>query len=255
MSGRPQFRQLADLLRERILSGELAPGAQLPTQDVLAATHGLSITTVREAINVLRSEGHVEPVRGRGVYVRTKPLVRTLSSARYADQLAHLAAGEPPGEPAFAVDHGVALADITYECDFGEVEASAVVAGLFGIEPGTLVYARHMLMRVKDRAEQIRQSWHPLDIVKGTPMADPSIQPRPGGVIAELAELGVKITSVDENVSARMPLPDEARELRVYGGVPVFVVTRVGRADHRVVEVAEMVLPGDRIALHYRLDF
>lgn len=254
MSGRPHFRQLADLLRDRILSGELAPGDVLPTQATLAAEHDLSVTTIREAIDVLRSEGLVESVRGKGVFVRTRPPVRKHSSARYADQLARLDAGEPPGESAFAIDHGVTLADITYDCDFGETEAPAFVAELFGIEPGALVFARHMVMRVKGRAEQIRQSWHPLDLVGGTPMTDPTRQPWPGGVIAELAELGVKITAVDEDIRARMPLPDEAYVLRIYGGVPVFVVTRVGHADHRVVEVAEMVLPADRIELHYRLD-
>lgn len=256
MSGRPQFRQLADLLRGQILDGTFGPGEGLPTQESLAAEYGLSVTTIRQAVDLLRREGLVESIRGRGVFVRTRPPVRTISAGRYAAQLAKLKAGESPGAPAFAVDHGVGLDEIEYECDFAEAVPPVGVADLLEVEHGTPVFARHMNMRLKDQrnAEQIRHSWHPLDLVAGTPMTDPSLQPREGGVIAELAALGVTVTSIDEDVAVRMPTPEESYVMRVQGGVPVIIVTRVSRAGTRVVEVAEMTMPGDRIELHYRTE-
>ena len=54
---RALYRQLADLLRERIRSGELAAGALLPAEGTLGQQYGLGRDAVRSALAVLRSEG------------------------------------------------------------------------------------------------------------------------------------------------------------------------------------------------------
>lgn len=64
------FRQLADLLRDRITSGDLAPGASLPSELRLAQQYGLSRTSVRQAVALLRSEGLVIVEPPRGTFVR-----------------------------------------------------------------------------------------------------------------------------------------------------------------------------------------
>ncbi|MER7457224.1 GntR family transcriptional regulator [Micromonospora sp. NPDC126480] len=68
---RAVFRQLADLLRDRIMSGDLAPGASLPSELRLAQEYGLSRTSVRQAIALLRSEGLVIVEPPRGTFVRS----------------------------------------------------------------------------------------------------------------------------------------------------------------------------------------
>jgi GntR family transcriptional regulator len=252
---RPVFKQLAEQLRDRIHAGALRPGDALPTQAQLTAEYGVSVTTIREAIDVLRGEGLVETVRGKGVFVRQPPPVRRVASTRYADQLDALRAGKHSYESAFTRDLGIDWADYTVDCAFQEVPAGTTIADLLQVEPNTPVFERHMVMRASGQAEQIRTCYYPLDLVAGTPMADPNRQPWPGGVIAELAELGVTITAVDEDVRTRMPTPDESYVLRIPGGVPVLAVTRVGYSGHRPVEVAaDIVMPGDRIVLHYRIN-
>ncbi|MGW5011274.1 GntR family transcriptional regulator [Micromonospora chalcea] len=67
---RAVFRQLADLLRDRITSGDLAPGASLPSELRLAQEYGLSRTSVRQAVALLRSEGLVIVEPPRGTFVR-----------------------------------------------------------------------------------------------------------------------------------------------------------------------------------------
>jgi GntR family transcriptional regulator len=64
------FRQLADLLREQIVDGTLAPGDPLPSELRLAQEYGLSRTTVRQAIAILRAEGLINVERPRGTFVR-----------------------------------------------------------------------------------------------------------------------------------------------------------------------------------------
>src|SRR4051794_12376171 len=67
---RAVFRQLADLLRGQIESGELGPGEPLPSELRLAQEYGISRTTVRQAIAQLRTEGLVNVERPRGTFVR-----------------------------------------------------------------------------------------------------------------------------------------------------------------------------------------
>jgi GntR family transcriptional regulator len=51
------WRQLAQLLRDRIRSGELPPGARVPSIDSLRQEYGLAYTTVQKAIAALKDEG------------------------------------------------------------------------------------------------------------------------------------------------------------------------------------------------------
>ncbi|HZG02158.1 MAG TPA: winged helix-turn-helix domain-containing protein [Streptomyces sp.] len=53
----PSSDRVADALRDRILSGDLRPGAKLPTQHELAAEFDTNRTAVRQAIDALRREG------------------------------------------------------------------------------------------------------------------------------------------------------------------------------------------------------
>ena len=60
-------------LSGKIASGELGPGARLPTEADLCAEYEVSRTVVREAIARLRSAGLVIPQQGRGMFVSEAP--------------------------------------------------------------------------------------------------------------------------------------------------------------------------------------
>lgn len=66
----PLWRQLADLLRERIQSGELAAGRIMPSETTLSQQYELSRGTVVKALDALESAGLVERVQGRGTFVK-----------------------------------------------------------------------------------------------------------------------------------------------------------------------------------------
>lgn len=67
---RAVYKQLADLIRNQIKSGELPPGRRLPAQKDYMQEHGISRDSVERAMQVLRSEGIVVTDR-RGSYVRS----------------------------------------------------------------------------------------------------------------------------------------------------------------------------------------
>ncbi|MCX4828412.1 MULTISPECIES: winged helix-turn-helix domain-containing protein [unclassified Streptomyces] len=54
---RPTAEEIADALRKRIIGGELRAGERLPTQAALAREFGVERGTVRNALQLLRSEG------------------------------------------------------------------------------------------------------------------------------------------------------------------------------------------------------
>ncbi|MFJ4700469.1 GntR family transcriptional regulator [Streptomyces sp. NPDC088768] len=70
---RPPFQQAAEVLRTAILSGKLPPGARIPSTRLLQRDFGVSSSTVQNALRVLKREGLVHSVIGRGSYVRDHP--------------------------------------------------------------------------------------------------------------------------------------------------------------------------------------
>jgi GntR family transcriptional repressor for pyruvate dehydrogenase complex len=76
---KPLSTLVAESLAEKIRSGQLQPGAQLPTEAELCAEYDVSRTVVREAAARLRSEGMVVPQQGRGMFVSDTPVPRNFS--------------------------------------------------------------------------------------------------------------------------------------------------------------------------------
>lgn len=66
----PLYAQLANILRDLIESGELKPRAPLPSESYLQHQYGVSRGTVRAAVGILRDEGLVVTIGGRGTFVR-----------------------------------------------------------------------------------------------------------------------------------------------------------------------------------------
>jgi GntR family transcriptional regulator, transcriptional repressor for pyruvate dehydrogenase complex len=71
--------RLAALLERQIEHGALAPGDRLPTEQQLAAAHGVSRTVVREAVHQLKSRGLLRSRQGSGVFVAAPAENRALA--------------------------------------------------------------------------------------------------------------------------------------------------------------------------------
>lgn len=67
---RPPYVQTADALRKQIQDGQLAPGTKLPSARDLQAQFGIANSTAQNALRVLKEEGLIYSVQGRGVFVR-----------------------------------------------------------------------------------------------------------------------------------------------------------------------------------------
>jgi DNA-binding GntR family transcriptional regulator len=74
--GVPKYRQLINLVRQRILDGEYLTEDQLPTEDAWAQQTGYSRDTVRHAFEILKEAGWVTITHGLGMFVNP-PEMRT----------------------------------------------------------------------------------------------------------------------------------------------------------------------------------
>ncbi|GGA99254.1 GntR family transcriptional regulator [Brucella endophytica] len=68
----PAYLQLRDVLASRIASGEWGPNVALPSENQLTSETGLSVGTVRKAIQTLVDEGLLERRQGAGTFLRKR---------------------------------------------------------------------------------------------------------------------------------------------------------------------------------------
>lgn len=69
----PLYRQLADILSEKIKSGQYAPGDRILSENELAKGYGIGRPTARQATEALIRKGLLTRKRGAGTFVRKTP--------------------------------------------------------------------------------------------------------------------------------------------------------------------------------------
>jgi GntR family transcriptional regulator len=244
-SDRAVFRQIADQLREAIDKGRFAEGDKLPSETELIEHYGVSRMTIRNSISVLQGEGLVASEHGKGVFVRPRPPVRRLASDRFARR------HREQGKSAFTVEaEAVGGRPEVDGLVVREEKPSADIAARLGGARKVLARRRRYLL--DGRPVEFAVSYLPLDLARDTPIAQPN--PGPGGIYARLEELGHRLDHFDEEVSARMPTPEEVKTLRLASGVPVIHLIRTAYdTEGRPVEVCDTLMAADAYVLAYQL--
>lgn len=69
----PRWRQVYDVMRERIVDGTYAPEEQLPSVVAICAEFGISQMTARRVLKELRQEGLAYMQPGLGTFVTELP--------------------------------------------------------------------------------------------------------------------------------------------------------------------------------------
>jgi GntR family transcriptional regulator len=72
----PAYQQVAEAVRQEILTGELIPGTQLPTEKELCSQFAASRITIRRALQILGDEQLIERRQGVGTFVSLTPTRR-----------------------------------------------------------------------------------------------------------------------------------------------------------------------------------
>lgn len=246
---RPLQVRVADDLRHKIETGEWRGGHQLPTLDELAGEYLCSITSARKAVDLLKQQGLVITVQGRGTYVRERPTTRRHGMERYTRSRWNGADGQPILIAEAAAQGHTAGQELR---ELAEVTVPPVVADRLGVAPGTRVWVRRRTTLIDDRPNQLADSFYPLDVVAAAPQIREE-NTGPGGGYARLDDAGYHLAEVSEEWSVRMPSGPETVALRLPPGTPVIDLTRTTYdSTGRPVEVMLAVLAGDMTTFAYR---
>lgn len=226
---------MADELGDAIRRGEFRPRSKLPSERELVERYGTAPQTARQAIALLKSEGLVVGSPGRGTFVRESPSVVRVGSGKYARWFQDEVAGGMRWHQEIR--------------ELAEVPAPEWVADWFDIPAGTTVFARRRRIWLEGTPTQLADSYYLVDVVRGTPVAD--VDTGVGGSYARLEERGHRLTRFREEISLRMPTPQESRLLQLNKGVPVGELHRIAFTDSGPLEVLTSVLAGDRHIFTY----
>nr|WP_062336244.1 GntR family transcriptional regulator [Herbidospora sakaeratensis] len=241
------YQRIADDLRRKITSGELAVGDQLPSIPTIKRDYGVTSGTAQAAIRLLVAEGHVLTRSGSGSYVRDRPQLRALT--RCWDR------ARRSGSP-FAAEMEAQGRVGSWEYDSRTAQAPDHVrerldlAAPDGDNPDVL----HTRYRFKadGRTVMLSDSWERLDDTRGTAIVLPEEGPHAGrGVVERMLAIGIRIDGTDEVVGARLGSADECRLLERPPGSVVLTIKRSYVASGRAVETADLVLPADLFELVY----
>jgi len=234
---------MADDLRRKILEGDLPPRSRVPSRAQLSKQYEVSDRVAVEAVRVLAAEGFVEGRPGSGTYVRERPTIRRLRRGGFHERA---------GGTAFAADLAGQGRTGTWRSSSETTTASPMIAARLGIEPGAAVVRTDYVHLDDDEPAMLTASWEPLAITGDTSVTYPEEGPFGGcGVVERMAAIGVKVTDVTENVTARPVLDGEAQLLDVPRAAIVIVVRRTYLVGERPVETADVVVAADRYEFSY----
>jgi GntR family transcriptional regulator len=238
---RPPFRQIADDLRRSLAEREYSPGDRIPSERELVERYGTAPQTVRQAISLLKGEGLLIGQPGRGVFVRKQALRLRLDATRRV--LAQARAQGYTGE--------VRLLKVE------TIQApNDVIARLASQLQLNEVIVRRYLLLLDDEPAQLISSYWPVQIAGGTPIAGPKhLTPRQIDTI--LWEWhGIEPVSFQDELTVRMPTPDDARALQLLPGTPVVQLLRTYLdAQGAPFEVGDFLIAGDKHTLTYEGKF
>lgn len=244
----PAYLRIAADIRARVASGELQPGDKVPSVAKLRIEYGVSSTVARTAITMLQSEGVVERRRGSGTYVRqTSRLVRR---AHARDMRSPSTTTSP-----FARDVRAAGQTPRWEHRSEHATATPRIAERLGIAEGDPVMWTRYRYLADDEPIQLADSHEPLAITAGTPVEWPE-EGAAVGVVARMDLIGANPTHFIEEVTDRSATPEEVEALGMdpRGSLGVLSIERTYYAGDTAVETADIVFPGSRYRLVYRVD-
>jgi GntR family transcriptional regulator len=252
-----KYERIADDLRAKIRAGALKPGDQLPNEQTLLATHRVSLPVVRQALDLLEAEGLVDRVHGRGTYVRVprQPVRRTPDRYVWEKERVLLDDSQRRRTGATERDTGLTMADLDFHAEFHVCPANEDLAAVFGVPVGAKLLQRTYRNRSKRENAPLSlvQSHLVYDVAAENPaLLDAANEPWPGGTQHQLYTIGIELDRIVDQIATRPPRPEEVEELDLRPGVSVFVVRKTSiDTNDKVVEVSDIILPGDRTEFVY----
>jgi GntR family transcriptional regulator len=241
----PMYRQIAEDLRQRIESGKLVAGGQLPTELELRESYSASRNTVRDAIKWLTNLGLVETKPGQGTFVVEKidPFVTTLTG-----NVTGFGGGEGDvyRSEVQAGNRTFAVSSVQVEIQ----EATESVAYGLGVPRGSEVISRHERRFIDGHPWSMQTSFYPTEFADRGAERLRSARDITEGTVKYLADkLGIRQAGYRDWITVRAPNSNEADFFKIPpdGRVPVCEISRTAfDGNQKPMRLTTTVYPADR---------
>jgi len=228
----PKFVQIANHIRSKILSGQLSPGDEAPSERAIAAEWKVARPTAARAVQLLRTQGLVTSRQGAGTVVQDPRLYRTAQD-RYR-RARSTGTTYPDDEWAEIVS-----ARLT--------KPPAQIAEVLGLPPGEKAVRRHRITRTSDGPLELSTSWFRPELGEAAPRLLTRERIREGTLAYVEACTGRRARFGRDEMSARLATDEEASALDLQQPAAVLVVHHLAcDAGGQTIEAAEAVFPPGR---------
>jgi GntR family transcriptional regulator len=225
----PYYIQLMELLREKINNKVWQPGEQIPGEQDLCETYGVSRTVVRQALREMELEGAINRRKGKGTFVSepkiSEGLIQKLTGF-YQDM----------------VERG--LKPVTRVLHQEVKPANDKVASYLGIEPGTRVVDIQRLRFINEEPIQLVTTYIPYEI--SPQLATVDLSNRSLYEFLE-KECNIVLARGRRYIEAVVANETEAMILGIERGAPLLMLDSVSfTQDGKPVEYYHALHRGDR---------
>ncbi|WP_227984285.1 GntR family transcriptional regulator [Nocardia spumae] len=245
MAAGPRYQRIADLLREAIRNGTYAPGDRLPSHAELADQMQVSITTARNAIQVLVTENLLYTATSRGTIVRSQEVLESVVTH-------HIRRDRPQSAHDIFSEIGRAAGREPSKQFSARMEpADTDVAHWLGVPKDSWVVSRTVVQYLDHEPWSWEVSYYPRDLAELTGIDSPHDIPE--GTTRRLAARGYPETAHRDTVVARPAGADEAAVLGVGAGTLLLDHLRIGASSSRIMRVSRQRSLASRNRLAYEL--
>jgi len=217
----PRYVRIADALRDRLTNARVGPNARLPGESALARQFGVSRETIREALGLLRAEGRIYSVSGKGTFPTPG---RRPVGVRITQPIREPYVAGRPSRP-------VVLSK-------GLEAAGPGVRAALGLPTGSKAYLFLILRTIRNQPFRICSVWLPEDVSRRLDLGRPLTL-----TVSEKleSEAGMRLIRAEQEIAAVAAPDNAARHLRVRPRSPVLRFRRTyflntGRAVEYVEE-------------------
>ena len=221
-AGMPLYRVVKRSLLNAIESGHCAPGETLPSETEIAGAMGVSIGTLRRAVDELAAEHILVRRQGRGTFVATH------STDRFLFRFFHVERSD-----------GLREAPRVDVVSFERLRADEEPAAALQMRPGDAVIQIENRLLLQGDAVVYDRLTLPSTLFKG--LTEKRLRERPGTIYQLYqSDFGITVVRAQERARARAADRNAARVLGVAVGLPVMQVNRTALTfgdrpvEHRV---------------------
>ena len=227
----PLYLKLSAALAEQIMDGTLPEGTLLPSERELCQTHGISRTTVRQALQDLSQKGYSRSIHGKGTVV-VRPQIRQELRSIYSFDADMRQLGKNPE---------------TQIMDFVEIVPTGNVAELMQLPSGESVYRIMRLRLANNEPMLLETNYLPC---RRFPQFTRQMLENQSLYRVLTDAYSLHIAVAEETFEPVLLRPMEAQMLHTGQNSLGMLIERISYEDGKVVEISKSISPASKFKHH-----